>query len=421
MLLLPGAAHADALTQYTVQVLAQNGVSTPGFNPIGKFFAICRMNNHDQIALVTKTQESKGRQVLGVLANGQFTPIATAGGPSPDGKTWPATMSFGGWWADINDSGNVAFTPVDSSGNFLGVYFWDAVKQTVIPLVLSGTPATGDLVITKGGLFSAVLNNRDEVAFIAHVKPASGSATDGIFLRRADGQIDPVVLPGEPLPGQSGSKTAVSPFLGLNDAGQVSFSGSGTGSPATNSAYLWENGVISLQVEGGTAIAGLGKCQGFNTFGPNDQNSNVLLTTWTASSPGTGGLLLWRQGQIVPVLLDGQVLPGGGKFVGGEVDMGLPNTLGQYPFVVGFAENGKTGSGAYVIGADGNLSLIARTGMTTPLGALTRISPALNTSDAASGIQLDEQGQVALTAQIDNGPDVILLLTPNSPAGNTSP
>jgi hypothetical protein len=28
-----------------------------------------------------------------------------------------------------------------------------------------------------------------------------------------------------------------------------------------------------------------------------------------------------------------------------------------------------------------------------------------------------ERGQVVLTAQIDNGPDVLLLLTPKSPAG----
>ena len=55
LLLFPCAAHADALNQYSVQVLAQSGVSTPGFNPIDKLFEIGQMNNHGQIALVTKT------------------------------------------------------------------------------------------------------------------------------------------------------------------------------------------------------------------------------------------------------------------------------------------------------------------------------------------------------------------------------
>jgi hypothetical protein len=80
-LLLPGAAHAAVLDQYSVQVLAQSGVQTPGFHPIGNYFAIYQMNDHGQISLVTRTQESNSHQVLGVLSNGQFTPIAAGGGP----------------------------------------------------------------------------------------------------------------------------------------------------------------------------------------------------------------------------------------------------------------------------------------------------------------------------------------------------
>src|SRR5207248_8075623 len=76
LLLSPHGAHAADLDQYTVQVLAQSGVQTPGFNPIGNYFNFYQMNDHGQISLVTKTQESQGHQALGVLSNGQFTPIA---------------------------------------------------------------------------------------------------------------------------------------------------------------------------------------------------------------------------------------------------------------------------------------------------------------------------------------------------------
>jgi hypothetical protein len=128
LLLAPHGAHAIALDQYSVQVLAQSGVQTPGFNPVGNSFLIYQMNDHGQISLVTRTQESNGHPVLGVLGGGQFTPIAAGGGPSPDGKTWPTNMSFAGF-ADINESGNVAFVPVDGGGNSRGVYFWDATKH----------------------------------------------------------------------------------------------------------------------------------------------------------------------------------------------------------------------------------------------------------------------------------------------------
>jgi hypothetical protein len=74
-----------------------------------------------------------------------------------------------------------------------------------------------------------------------------------------------------------------------------------------------------------------------------------------------------------------------------------------------------------LVGADGKLSLIARSGTTTPLGTLTLVSPDLTTSGSTGGFGINEQGRVALTAQIDNGPDILLLLTPKSPAGGASP
>lgn len=99
---------------------------------------------------------------------------------------------------------------------------------------------------------------------------------------------------------------------------------------------------------------------------------------------------------------------------------GSPSALGQYSVALQFQENGSTGAGAYRVDADGKLSLTARTGMTTPLGTLTRITPAYWGSSGSDGIGINQQGQVVLTAQIDNGPDVLLLLTPKSPAGNPS-
>src|SRR6476469_9136032 len=119
----------------------------------------------------------------------------------------------------------------------------------------------------------------------------------------------------------------------------------GTGIPPiansfwTDSVYRWESGGIGLLAESGTEIPGLGKSEGFFNLGPNNQNSNVLLMTWTPSSPGTGGFVLWRQGQLVPVLVLGQELPGGGIFNGGFVELGNPDALGRYPIVTQVKEN----------------------------------------------------------------------------------
>src|SRR5262249_3933313 len=187
-------------------------------------------------------------------------------------------------------------------------------------------------------------------------------------------------VPGDPLPGQAGN-VGNAKGVSLNDAGQVTFDAAGT-THATTSAYRWESGTISLLAASGTEIPGLGQSQGFWAFGPNNQNDNVWLNAWTKDIQPSAGLLLWREGQLLPVILAGQDLPSGGQYKGGGIDWGRPNELGQYPFVARVAENGTIGTGAYRIDADGKLSLIARTGMTTPLGTIIRISPGLTNSAA---------------------------------------
>src|SRR5262249_27943031 len=161
-----------------------------------------------------------------------------------------------------------------------------------------------DLVFASGGTNgNAALNNRGEGAFVAAVKGASGSVSEGVFLRPADGHIDPVVLPGDPLPRQGGSLRAagvgasllVFSMVSLNDAGLVSFLALGTGikpSPTgllTDSVYRWENGKISLVADSGTVIPGLGTSVGFVTPGVNNQNDEVLLLPAISDTKGSGG------------------------------------------------------------------------------------------------------------------------------------
>jgi hypothetical protein len=229
-----------------------------------------------------------------------------------------------------------------------------------------------------------------------------------------------VAAPGDALPGRA-TQVADAKGVGLNDQGVVTFDATGSKDPST-SAYRWEKGTISLLAASGTEIPDLGKGEGFWAFGPNNQNGNVWLNTWTKEIAPSAGLVLWQAGQLLPVIFAGQELPGGGRYKGDGIDWGRPSKLGQYPFVARVEEKGVIGTGAYRIDADGKLSLIARTGMTTPLGTLTRISPALtNTASYSFGIGINPQGQVALTARIDNGSDAILLLTPQNPTGSSSP
>jgi hypothetical protein len=121
-----------------------------------------------------------------------------------------------------------------------------------------------------------------------------------------------------------------------------------------------------------------------------------------------------QDGQLQPIIFAGQELPGGGTFVGDMWDHTPPNDEGQCPFVSHIKENGVANTAAYVIQPDGTISLIVKSGMTTDLGTINKISPWL-TSGGSGGIGINSLGQVALTARIDKGPEALLLLTPKSP------
>jgi hypothetical protein len=88
----------------------------------------------------------------------------------------------------------------------------------------------------------------------------------------------------------------------------------------------------------------------------------------------------------------------------------FPNQAGQYPFVLTLDDHGVTTNAAYVTDTAGHVSLIAKSGMTTDLGTITQIDPG-----QSSGIGINTQGQIVLTAQIKGGPDALLLLTPKAP------
>jgi hypothetical protein len=106
-------------------------------------------------------------------------------------------------------------------------------------------------------------------------------------------------------------------------------------------------------------------------------------------------------------------MPGGGAFksiafIANEVTHGAVSAAteaGQHTFVATLADNS---TGVYRLDADGTLSLVVKTGMTTPLGKVTHAgqysSPAMNS-----------KGQVVASISFDNGPDTLVLLTPATP------
>jgi hypothetical protein len=146
----------------------------------------------------------------------------------------------------------------------------------------------------------------------------------------------------------------------------------------------------------------------------NNKNDNVLVALNTtppgATSAGTSApisLYLWSHGKFTPVAIPGQTMPDGSKLLSIQ-DFGVSyaNDLGQHAFLAAL-DDGNTA--AYLMNADGTLSLILKSGIDNDLGLVRNVGQG---AGASSGIALNNNGQVALTALINEGIDTVYLLSP---------
>jgi hypothetical protein len=85
----------------------------------------------------------------------------------------------------------------------------------------------------------------------------------------------------------------------------------------------------------------------------------------------------------------------------------MANGAGQHAFLAQL-EGGNTA--AYLLDADGTLSLILKSGTTTNLGTITDVG-----GGNWFGVGLNTQGQMLLPVRIDRGANTLVLLTPSAP------
>jgi hypothetical protein len=380
-------------------------------------FEIGALNDNGQISLVT--ENAAGGELLIQYSNGTLTPIVVGGGAVPGGQ----------WLTDVgilspvamNQHGNMAFAADVQSGAFdgLGTYLWNATSSQFTAVAVHGMPQEFELTFARGGNWLTDINNSDEVAFTATVGTATGEQLGGDFFLGQDHVLKAIARPGDVLGDGTVILDACNPSL--NDAGVVAFSArrvqDSTNTHHPNSAFLWQGGIVRNLAPVGALLPD-GK-QISNVVGSwvNNHNSNVLLavnTTPPGDAPTTTeapvSLYLWSNGTFTPVAIPGQTMPDGSKLVTIQ-DFGVSyaNDLGQHAFI-GVLDDGNPA--AYLMNADGTLSLILKSGTTTNLGLILNLGEGAGTS---SGIALNSKGQVVLTAFIDLGVDTVYLLTPTGP------
>jgi hypothetical protein len=413
---------------YTIQVVARPGDSLDGVRvKAGGRLEIGGLNDRGELVLLL--DNAAGGSALVRYADDRFTSMVVGGGDGPGGR-WPQDVHIDAP-VRMNRLGNVVFTADVPEGGKAsgGLYLWDDQAQKVTAVGLREMPAGS--AGTFLGFRSAAINNQNEIAFVGGVANEVGWEQSGLYLLGRDGKLLSLAPPGQKLPFSEAGELLVPSYSGisLNDAGVVTFSADFE--QVGGNAYVWEKGTItSLFPDIHRSLSGV--VFGRAVAWVNNQNRAVLAATTGDPVHGVSvvrGLYRWADGVRTPLVVAGQVMPDGARLADfGGFHISAANEAGQH-VVVATLRDGTTA--AYLLAADGKPTLILQTGMTTGLGPITRIgrlggggSPLnrlvlygftydLNLIPGSGGsVALNDQGQVALTVQIDGGPDTVVLLTP---------
>jgi hypothetical protein len=407
------------------------------------YFEVGTLNDNGQLIFVTAN--AAGGEALLQYTDGGFQVIAAGGGDGPNGK-WRQDLTILSP-VSMNQVGNAIFAATLPTGNRadLGTFKWDSQKKQILTVAVPGAEALPGQKFTQGGGSTSVISNREDIALVGSVD----SPVDDIFQQRvfldgvlwvgADGKLQRIALPGDRLEEPPGGRIALyAGYPSVSDDGRValliaqrrppaaaSLGASTQSIPSSGevrvdyvpSGYLWENGRLTLMAEPGMQAPGGGSISYVRGVRVNNQNRDAVVIA-RLNDPDSGPEAIYRftGSQLVPVVVPGKDMPGGGKFRGIQpYGFSAANSRGQYAFLATLEDGTQA---AYLMDAEGHLSLLLKSGETAAIQigethVSTRITSVGPGSENSLGVSLNGRGQVALTISVAGGPHMLVLLTPS--------
>jgi hypothetical protein len=300
-----------AQIRYDIQPIVKRGdaVGDLRIKTDGDFF-IGTLNDRDQLVLVAES--AAGGKLLIRYADGKLTPIAAPGRTAPGG-TWSRALGIASP-VSMNQLGSIVFAAEVEVANRteVGTFLWDDTAQQVTSLARKGMLAGDHGTLEVGGGRTPVINNQNEVALVAALKNAAGQTRDGVFLLGRDGRLQPIALPGDPLP--DGRPTDSARLPSLNDAGRIALLARPRGG-LLDCLCAWEQSRLTPMLTLREPILGDRLLLAFTGIWINSRNQNILLGAHVHDLSGAStSLYLLANGALIPVAVPGQQMPGGGRF-----------------------------------------------------------------------------------------------------------
>jgi len=402
----------DSLTQ-----IVRAGQSAPDGN--GTFSSVFSsfspsLNNLGQVVFfagLAGTSDGSGSGIF-LGSGGSLTQIARRGQAAPDGD---------GWFSDfhnpsLNDLGQVAFRGSLSGSSNVGVFLGSGGSLTQIARRNQAAPDGNGTFATD--FSDPRLNNFGQVAFRGNLTgTTSGVSEQGIF-RGGDGSLTQIARAGQTAPDTNGVFASFS-LLALNNSGQVAFRGTLTGT----SGGIGELGIFRGNGGGLTQIAragqvapdGNGTFSNFFTPNLNDAGQVAFQATLTGTSSGNNeqGIFRGSGDSLAQIARVGQVAPdGNGTFSSFQGALTLGES-GQAVFrgdLTG-TSGGNNDNRGFFTGDGMDVLQVARRGDSLAGSTVTEVNLINTGSGGASPV--NQFGQIAYRATLANGDQVVSRWTPD--------
>jgi hypothetical protein len=246
------------------------------------------ININGEIAFPAMVKNAAGEAAPGLFFQGQdnkLQPVALPDQSLPGGGKVALAL-----YPSLNDAGTVAFLAQRPTDPLPSAYLWAKGTPAPVAVAVIGMDAPGGGKIT--GVGAAFVNNNNSSVLVS--AQVTGSSTWALY-RFANGQLTPVVTPGQDMPGGGKFRALLFPGGALpvlaigpaNDAGQHPFVAAVTDGTATRTgAYLLNpDGTLSLILTSGTTT-----------------DLGTITAVGTASAPPSNGVAINNKGQVaVPV------------------------------------------------------------------------------------------------------------------------
>jgi hypothetical protein len=354
----PAQPRLAAPAAEALRAVVWSGMAAPGGGRFDRFDVASKpvaapVNGRGQIAFFATVRRAPGREGIFLAEAGRVKKVAAFGDALPGGGTLAEFSEH--TLPSLNAAGHVGFTAQIAGGRGTeGVFIAD--DDGLRPVALAGEDAPGVPFGVFAGFDAPVLNDNDELVFVASVR-SRGGLLDVLYFWNGR-RLQRLIAEGDMLPRIGGKMDKIGDPV-LNNSGVVAFPAALFRGPALGGIFVAGARDLRMIVATGDRAPGGAMILRFSERAAIDDQDAVSFGTYVGTE-GDAREALLRSGSdgLAEIAVEGAPAPGGGRYAG----------FGPWPTA---APGGLT---AFVAALDGGSAALAA--FAGPVGAIKRVAAA---------------------------------------------